>query len=337
MSNIFQESEIRPVNHSENQLAAMNHDIAWLQQRKDSFIHVSCPACDSEKKFLKYEKYSFRYDECSDCGTIYMNPRADAQTLGKFSAQSENYNYWNKHIFPVTEKARREKIFVPRVDKVLHFAHEFGSGTSCLLEVGAGFGTFCEEMSSRNVFDCVIAVEPTPGLAQTCRDRGIETIEKPIEEINFPETKQVDVVVNFEVIEHLFSPREFLRQCNRMLRKNGLFVVTCPNGKGFDVVTLGTVSKTIDHEHINYFNPESLSLLLTACGFEILKKETPGVLDVDLVKNAVLNGEFSLETQPFLNEIVMNSTQLADSFQQFLIANGLSSNMWIIAKKKYEC
>jgi 2-polyprenyl-3-methyl-5-hydroxy-6-metoxy-1,4-benzoquinol methylase len=202
------------------------------------------------------------------------------------------------------------------------------------MEVGAGFGTFCEEVKRLNIFRRVIAIEPTPDLAQTCREKGLEVIEKPIEQVRPDKGDQVDVIATFEVIEHLFSPREFLRGCASVLEPGGLIIITCPNVKGFDLVTLQVLSDTVDVEHLNYFNPGSLSSLLRESGFQVLEAVTPGKLDAELVRKKALSGEFSLEQHPFLRQILIEEwDRVGDSFQQFLVSNQLSSHMWLIGRK----
>ena len=200
------------------------------------------------------------------------------------------------------------------------------------MDVGAGFGTFCEEIKKSGFFEKVIAIEPTPDLAETCRKRNIETIEKEIENVKMNE--KVDVITNFEVIEHLFSPKEFLIGCRNQLSDNGLIVITCPNINGFDVSTLMGLSNTIDHEHVNYFNPESLSMLLSSCGFEIIEVLTPGKLDAELVRKRILDNEFDVSNQPFLRRVLIEEwNNLGEKFQKFLSNNKLSSHMWIVARK----
>ena len=58
-----------------------------------------------------------------------------------------------------------------------------------------------------NEFKRVVGIEPTPDLAQTCRKKGIEVIESPIEKINFETDQLFDVVVNFIA----FTPEEVKR------------------------------------------------------------------------------------------------------------------------------
>ncbi|MHA4843884.1 class I SAM-dependent methyltransferase [Flavitalea antarctica] len=332
MSQLIKENEIRPEELMNGQQVAMTIDIGRLLIHAGDFVHVDCPACESSKSSAKYQKYGLSFVECNVCQTIYTNPRPSEKVLEEFYKHSKNYEYWNKFIFPASENARREKIFVPRVDETIKFCQKYGIKTNSLLEIGAAFGTFCVEMKCRNFFDRIVAIEPTPGLARTLREKGIEVIEDVVENIEI-EAEKFDVVVNFEVIEHIFSPAAFIRHCHRFLKKGGLFLITCPNGKGFDFEVLGEKCNSLDHEHLNYFNPVSLGILLKASGFEILETLTPGKLDAELVRKKVLSGEFSLEDQPFLKRVLVDRwNEVGQEFQNFLSTSGLSSNLWIVAR-----
>ena len=209
---------------------------------------------------------------------------------------------------------------------------KFGIERGSMLEVGPGFGTFCEEAMATESFRRIVAVEPTPSLAEACRGRGIEVLELPVEDARINET--FDVVCAFEVIEHLFSPGAFLSACAKLLRPGGMLVVTCPNGKGFDIEVLGAASPAVDVEHLNYFNPSSLPRLVRAHGFEVLEVQTPGKLDADIVRNRVLAGEAEL-ADPFLRRVLIDEWErLGDPFQTFLSDNFLSSNLWLAARRQ---
>jgi len=274
------------------------------------------------------------YVVCLDCESMYVNPRPSPAILKTFYARSKNYAYWNQYIFPASEEARREKIFRPRAERMAEICLRHNIPTNVLLEVGAGFGTFCEEVNRMRIFRRVIAVEPTRDLAETCRRKGLEVVEKSIEQVHLEEDS-VDVVVSFEVLEHLFSPRDLLLSCASILSPGGLLIVTCPNVKGFDLVVLEGVSGTIDHEHLNYFHPASLTLLAANCGFETLEVLTPGKLDAELVRKRIIAGEIDISRQPFLKEVLIEKWErVGSNFQQFLADNLLSSHMWLIARKR---
>ena len=110
--------------------------------------------------------------------------------------------------------------------------------------------------------------------------------------------------------------------------------MTCPNIHGFDNMVLKQISDTIDHEHLNYFNPKSTSLLLKNCGFTIIEISTPGKLDAELVRKKVINKEFHLDDQPFLKNILITEwNRVGENFQLFLAENLLSSHLWIVSQK----
>jgi 2-polyprenyl-3-methyl-5-hydroxy-6-metoxy-1,4-benzoquinol methylase len=251
-----------------------------------------------------------------------------------YYATSENYAYWNNYIFPASENARREKIFRPRAERVVETCQRHNVRTSVLMEVGAGFGTFCEEVQRLKVFQRVIAIEPTPDLSETCRRKGLEVIQKPIEQVRLDDVEAVDVIATFEVIEHLFSPRQFLQGCASVLAPGGLIIITCPNVKGFDIGVLQALSGAVDVEHLNYFHPGSLSRLLAECGFETLEALTPGKLDAELVRKRILAGELDVSSQPFLRQVLVDEWEsVGHKFQDFLANNLLSSHMWLVARK----
>jgi len=329
----LRETDIRPDDLMAGQAERFAADVRRLLAHKARFVLVRCPACDADAPTKAFDKCDLDYQICGKCDTMYVSPRPPLDVLAEFYATSENYAYWNKYIFPASEAARREKLFRPRAERLADMCRRFGITGGTLLEVGAGFGTFCEEVRTLGLFDRVIAVEPTPGLAETCRNRGLEVIEQPIEEVDLGGTK-ADVVAAFEVIEHLFSPADFLTGCRDRLPDSGLLLLSCPNGRGFDVLTLGKLSNTVDVEHLNYFHPDSLAGLAKRCGFEVLDILTPGELDAELVRRRVLAGEVDLSAQPFLKRVLVDEwDRLGPPFQRFLADNQLSSHMWLIARK----
>lgn len=43
------------------------------------------------------------------------------------------------------------------------------------------------------------------------------------------EDKSVDVIIAGEIIEHLFTPFKFLKECHRILKEGGIIVISTPN------------------------------------------------------------------------------------------------------------
>lgn len=328
------ENDIRPAHLNFDKDAAYARDVARLLRHKKDFLTVPCPACGTDASHLKWQKYELSYRECENCRTVYVSPRPGPAALNDYYSNSELYEYWSRYIFPASEDVRREKIFAPRLASVFDYCDRYGIKTETMIEVGPGFGTFCELALKSGRFRNVIAVEPTPSLAANCRARGVEVIEKPIEEAQL-DRRRANVIAAFEVIEHLLDPGAFIAAMGRSIAPGGLMVLTCPNVAGFEVGVLGAVADTVDTEHLNYFNPRSLAILVASKGFEVLEVSTPGVLDADIVRNKVLAGKFDLTGQRFLQIVLLERwDELKDPFQQFLRDNQLSSHMWLVARKR---
>lgn len=329
----MKEENIRPKHLMEEHEKLRDRDIAKLLSRQNEFVKVPCPACESADYKEEFEKKGFNFVRCKNCETLFISPRPTFEMLEDFYEKSESIKFWSDKIYAESEGIRRDQIFVPRAKRVGEICQKFGA-TGTIMDVGAGFGNFLEEVGKLKVFKKLIAVEPSPDLAAVCRKKGQEVIEQVIEKINTDE--KVDVIVNFELIEHLFRPKDFIQACAKLLTGGGLFIVTTPNIKGFDLLTLGKLSGNITGpNHINYFHPKSLSILLENCGFEVVEVLTPGKLDAELVRKKILNGEFDASDYPFLSEILIGKWETAgEKFQNFLAENQLSSHMWIVARKR---
>lgn len=328
----IKENEIRPDHLKQRQMKYIDADIRWLLQKKDSFIAVVCPACGHDRPRSSFEKTGLEYQLCSACETLYVSPRPTPQILEEFYATSENYKFWNDYIFPASEAARREKIFQPRVRQLLDICERLGVKTNKLIEIGAGYGIFCEEIIATRRFDEVIAIEPTPSLAETCRKKNIKVIEQSVEHVDLLQDT-VDVIASFEVIEHLFSPQTFVQAAARFLAPGGIMILTCPNVKGLEIISLGKDSDSIDIEHLNYFHSSSLSLMVSGCGLNVLDVITPGRLDVELIGKKVLGGQL-LNPDAFLSEISKEENAgWRNLLQDFVATHALSSHMWVIAQK----
>lgn len=328
----FNENDIRPdeLMIENDRLHAL--DLQWLLARRDRFVTVSCPACGGDAPQPLWDKEGYSYSCCGICGTGYLNPRPEPALLEEYYRTASNYRFWRETVFPASEAVRLEQIVRPRLLRIIELCDTYGIGQGTLVEVGAGFGTFCGEAAASGRFSRIVAIEPTPAHAEACRQRKIDVIGLPVEKAKLPE--EADLVASFEVIEHLFDPGAFLRGCGRILKPGGLVVITCPSLLGFDVTTLGAVSQVVDPEHLNYFHPASLSGLFAECGLEVLELATPGKLDSEIVRKRALAGLFDLSGQPFLKRLLIDEWgRYGEPFQRFLADNLLSSHMWIIGRK----
>ena len=203
---MFKETDIRPDELIENQAQYIEIDRNKLLVNKNDFVEICCPACDSSKFEQTFIKNGFVYVTCLDCKTLYINPRPTAEILGKFYSESVVYEYWNKYVYPASDKARREFIFRPRLQTIISICKKYGFVDPTLVEIGAGYGTFCDEANLSGFYKNVIAIEPTKDGAESCRKKNINVIEQQIENVVL-DSDSVDVMVSFKLSSIYFRQK----------------------------------------------------------------------------------------------------------------------------------
>ncbi len=329
----MKENEIRPKNIFERFLQLAKEDIDTFFSNNEDFVHISCPACDKDEANFQFEKHDFSYVLCNFCNTLYVNPRPCRESISEYYAHSKSTKYWSEHFYKDTEEQRREKMFMPMAEFIKELIDKkFNGKVAVFADIGAGFGTFLEEIRDLEGADEIIAIEPSEDLAKICKDKGFNVIKSTLEEANKNLKNKVTFATSFELFEHLYSPKDFLLGVRNILSKGGYLLFTTLNINGFDLQVLWEKSDSISPpHHLNFFNLDSAEILLKRSGFEVVSKSTPGKLDLDIVKNNYR--EKDIEIGRFLRYLIEKTEDKVQSeFQTFLQKNNLSSHMRIIAK-----
>jgi methionine biosynthesis protein MetW len=148
-----------------------------------------------------------------------------------------------------------------------------------LLDVGCGEGTFAK--LAKNKFDHLYGIDLCFRALKSANNKNLQVVKGNLnkEGISF-QNDTFDAVTCLDVIEHVFDPVALLSEINRVLRKNGVLILTTPNVRFIECVSLlllkGQFPKTSnDHDtynggHINYFTFRDLRNLLKKSGFKLL-------------------------------------------------------------------
>jgi len=330
----MKESEIRPKNIFYEYLKLSRADAN--QFFGNSFSEeINCIACDNEDKKFEFEKDNFKYFLCNYCKTLFQSPRPTEEAFEKFYNNSKSSKYWSQIFFPTVAEVRRNKIFKPRVNKISEmYLNKNGSIPSTVVDVGAGYGIFLEEWIKKFPSSDGLAIEPSEDLAKVCINKNIKTINKTAEQA-YDDKKlknYADLVVCFEVLEHVRDPLNFIKVLKSFLSENGQLLITTLCSSGFDIQLLWENSNSISPpHHINFFSIKGFKHLFNRAGFSNVEVQTPGLLDVDIVKNYMKNNTLNKNTERFMQQITREE-KIEINFQNFLIHNNLSSHCWVMAK-----
>jgi SAM-dependent methyltransferase len=133
-----------------------------------------------------------------------------------------------------------------------------------VLEAGCGEGYGADLIAS--VARRVVAVDYDAATVEHVRSRypRVEVLAGNLAAVALPGAS-VDVVVNFQVIEHLWDQPQFITECLRLLRPGGRLLMSTPNR-----ITFTPGSDTpVNPFHTRELNAAELRELLEDGGFEV--------------------------------------------------------------------
>ncbi len=331
----MKEIDIRPPDLFDRFLELSRDDIGTFFSDQATFESVACPGCGGEDTEDGFVKYGFTYLVCKKCRSLYCSPRPDRTQLEAFYQHSKAVDFWAKHFYAKTAEARRRLMFQPRAQLALEIALQGRDAPSnpSLVDIGSGYGMFLEEARELGAFSAIVGVEPSEKLAAVCSDRRFAIIEKYAEDLE-PRDVQADVATCFEVLEHVHDPHLFLLGIRAGVRPGGRLLLTTLTASGFDIQVLWEKSKSVSPpHHLNFLSVEGMRLLCEGCGYRVLKIDTPGQLDVDIVANMYRENP-EIQRPRFVEELVLNSDEgRKAAFQDFLATHCLSSHMRVIAER----
>ncbi|MFA6169592.1 MAG: class I SAM-dependent methyltransferase [Candidatus Margulisiibacteriota bacterium] len=326
------EEKLRADRFKDDFFSLLEEDVNELiNPYRASFAKINCPCCDRQDTREAFVKGQFSFHACPDCDTLFINPRPTKKTLDNFYINSKAIALFTRELMK-NEKSRTKYIFERRAQQVLEFLGGVGKTDGRLVEIGCSIGTFLEIIKEKSKFS-LEGVDPDDAACCACSLKGIKAHKTTLESFKAP-SSLYDIALNFETIEHVFSPFKFLLKINQLLKKGGYIGFTTPNRHGFDMLALGRSYKNIHGPcHLNYFNVDTIDLLLERTGFKVVKKMTPGILDVEVVRKQILAG-VAPAMPPFIEYLAREADdQQRSNFQKYLSNNRLSGNMLVFAKK----
>jgi SAM-dependent methyltransferase len=175
----------------------------------------------------KISSEAFQYYKCQNCNYIFLDPIPDE--IGRFYPK-------DYYAIPKTrvELAATAKQFQQwKIDTVLKFAQK-----GRLLEIGPAYGLFAH-LAKQAGFD-VTGIEMDQQCCQFLRETvGIHVVENADTVEALRDLPQFDVIVMWQVFEHLPDPWAVLEAATKCLRLGGYIILDTPNPDAFQFKVLG--------------------------------------------------------------------------------------------------
>lgn len=83
--------------------------------------------------------------------------------------------------------------------------------------------------------------------------------------------QKFDVVILSCVLEHILDLREAIKECSEILNENGLLMIVVPNIESYH--SHSDLYQEFSIEHINYFDCQSLSVLMQGMGYQFVDSQ----------------------------------------------------------------
>ena len=135
-----------------------------------------------------------------------------------------------------------------------------------LLDVGCALGGFLD--AAKNVGFNVSGVEPSTCAADNASCKlGIEVASCDLKSAGLEE-ESFDVITMWDTIEHLRDPYETLNEAWRLLKNDGLLFFSTGDASSLWARLTGSSWHLLTPpQHLYYYNPKSISVLLERLGF----------------------------------------------------------------------
>jgi len=191
---------------------------------------MNCPLCQNSnireleiidknnliELYKKYTDISFLlnqnliYCECQNCKLKYFSPLIIGNEKFYNSLQKFDWYYLkNKKEYEVAKK------YISSSDKVL--------------EVGSGKGEFAKYLPTNEY----VGLDFSKRAKDMANSNGVKIENELIENYSKKHQKKFDVVVSFQVLEHISNPKSFIKAKIESIKKNGKMIIAIPSEDSF--------------------------------------------------------------------------------------------------------
>ena len=137
-----------------------------------------------------------------------------------------------------------------------------------ILEIGSGSGALLNILMRKDHY--TTGIEPSKHLCEfAINEFGLNIINSGYE--SYSKKGKFDLILAFDLIEHVSSPKEFAAFLSEKLGKDGFIVIVTPNANSIASKTLKKRWWHIRPPHLFYFSDKSIKALFEQFDFKIVK------------------------------------------------------------------
>lgn len=246
---------------------------------KDDLEYTSCPLCglnDLENEFTSkdflFSRREFTVVRCKACGLHFTNPRVRENQIQKYYFPDYNpYKDVKQSTFIKMAKGILGRFAGNIHLRILEELKSFNAKD--VLEIGPANGSLLFFLKDHGFQ--VTGVEIDRNCAEKIRGKGIPCLQGDLNE-NMSELgqKRFDAVILCHVLEHLYWPKETLKNIYNLLNEQGIIYLNLPNSSSLEARIFGKYWLGFDlPRHVVHYDTETIGAVLIETGFHLYKLE----------------------------------------------------------------
>ena len=166
-----------------------------------------------------------KYCECKECKLRFYDPLITGDEKFYNSLQKFDWYYMDE---------KEEYIY----------AKDYIKSTDKVLEVGSGKGAFAKHISTNDY----IGLDFSENAKKMAAKNGIHIENEMVQDYSKKHKEEFDVVVSFQVLEHVSDPKSFIEAKLEALNKGGKLIIAVPSEDSFlKYVTNGILNMPPHH------------------------------------------------------------------------------------------
>lgn len=262
-----------------------------------------CRICESKDPLTIFTKDGFPILRCRRCGLEFTGrdpSRAElaglyGESYFKSGGRSKSYFDYTLEEEAVAANAKRRLAAIGKV-------RPRGGD---LLDVGCATGFFLKE--ARNAWRAK-GVELSEYASSFAREKyALDVKTGALRDVSYP-ADSFDVVTMWDVVEHLPSPLEDVREAGRILKDNGLLVLATGDVRsGFAKLCGKSWHLYNPSQHLSFFSEETIRELLKRAGFRVLNVQRAGSLFTLGYIASMLSGYYPYALLKSLRDIIFKT------------------------------
>lgn len=232
-----------------------------------------CYYCQSINYIVQYKTsdiFDNNYEivKCSDCNSYFLTPNPSYEILSKAYDDSYYGESEKKFSFPILEKV----LDYFRMGRARKLKTYINPGAN-ILDIGCGNGRFLMYLNKLGNYNLFGTELEGNSARRTSEIKEINLKIGFIEENDFEENF-FDAITLFHVFEHLHEPKKILQIISKILKSDGILMISFPNIDSLQSrIFKGNWLHLDPPRHLFFFSPKDFEKIIHDLGYELIDRK----------------------------------------------------------------